>query len=93
LACDNNRLLLLASIQSIENLSGLFCFGSSGESAPRIKFLTLLPPIPIAPVTPGTAVVRVTGGKLLALIGTDYAATERGTALTRAPIDTENGTD
>jgi hypothetical protein len=27
---------------------------------------------------------------LLALIGTDYAATERGTVLTVAPIDTEH---
>jgi hypothetical protein len=86
LACENNRLLLLASTKSIGNLYDLF-FWFMRRKCAADRILTLLPPIPVVPVTLiGTVVVRVTGGNLLALIGTEYAAAERGPVL-------DSGTD
>jgi hypothetical protein len=48
LTCKNNRLLLLRSIQSIGNLSGLFHFNSSTEARRGWNFDTSLAPIPVA---------------------------------------------
>jgi hypothetical protein len=76
LACDNNRLLLLASIQIYWKSIRFIPFWFKRRKCAAERILTLRPPIPVAPVTSiGTVVVRGTGGNLLALIGTDYAAT------------------